>query len=112
MSQSVTLHPQHPQTEANHFQFYRLRLELPFPILDSFAPLCQDADTPQPHGLSVRASLTKSSITSAWAKHLDAAVRIQIGVDEREAISDILQEVAAAYQGSTYDSGVESEADD
>ena len=77
-------------------------------MLDSFPPLYRTGQA-QPRSLSIRAALTKTSMMSEWVRNLDTTSRIHFGVDEREVISDELQQIAAAYQSDNYS---DDESDD
>ena len=68
-------------------------------MMDSFPSIWGTREA-QPRKLSVRTALTKSSITSDWARALERDTRPHFGIDERESITEGLRQIAAAYERS------------
>lgn len=82
---------------------------MPFPLLDSFPNIF--AQTSQiPPSLAIKASLSTDTSVALRVKSLQQVVSRAIGVDEREALSNSLGEIAEAYEEG-WDSGTDEDDD-
>lgn len=82
---------------------------MPFPILDSFPDIfsgIQQAST----SLAINTSLSTDTTVAFRIKNLQQIVNRAIGVDEREALSNSLGEIAEAYEEG-WDSGTDDDDD-
>ena len=79
---------------------HSLKSDIPFPVPDSYPQLLH-AEQPL-RKFCVRASWTKSTIISEWARHLNTSTRYGLAGEERETISDQLQDLAEAYQAEMH----------
>jgi hypothetical protein len=80
-----------------------------FPLLDSF-PRIFDQISPSSLSLSVKTSLSTDTTVALRIKSLQHIVSRAIGVDEREALSNSLGEIAEAYEEG-WDSGSDEDDD-
>jgi len=81
---------------------------LPFPLLDSFPRIFAHSDTTST--LNVSTSLSTDSTVALRVKNLQYIVNRAIGRDEREALSNLLGEIAEAYEEG-WDSGSDEDDD-
>ncbi|CAG8955192.1 hypothetical protein HYFRA_00007208 [Hymenoscyphus fraxineus] len=82
---------------------------MPYPILDSFPDIfsgIQQSSTP----LAISTSLSTDTTVALRIKNLQQIVNRAIGVDEREALSNSLGEIAEAYEEG-WDSGTDDDDD-
>jgi hypothetical protein len=79
-----------------------------FPLLDSFPPIF--AHPRSSKSLSVNTSLSTDTTVALRIKNLQHIVSRSIGVDEREALSNSLGEIAEAYEEG-WDSGTDEDDD-
>ncbi|KAF8864127.1 tubulin nucleotide-binding domain-like protein [Acephala macrosclerotiorum] len=86
----------------------RSRTPLPFPLLDSFPHIF--ARTSSGSSLGVKTSLSTDTTVASRIKELQHIVNRAIGVDEREALSNSLGEIAEAYEEG-WDSGSDEDDD-
>ncbi|KUJ21027.1 tubulin nucleotide-binding domain-like protein [Mollisia scopiformis] len=84
------------------------RTPLPFPLLDSFPHIF--ARTSSGSSLGVKTSLSTDTTVAARIKELQNIVNRAISVDEREALSNSLGEIAEAYEEG-WDSGSDEDDD-
>lgn len=84
---------------------------MPFSILDSFPHIYSQTspDSSSP-SISVRTSLSTDSTVATRVKMLRSIVNRSIGVDEREALSNSLGELAEEYEEG-WDSGSDEDDD-
>jgi hypothetical protein len=80
-----------------------------FPLLDSFPHIFAQASTTPP-SLAVSTSLSTDTSVALRVKSLQNIVSRAIGVDEREALSNSLGEIAEAYEEG-WDSGTDEDDD-
>ncbi|PBP22710.1 misato [Diplocarpon rosae] len=86
----------------------RTRISLSFPLLDSFPHIYANASTTSSLGIST--SLSTDTTVALRIKNLQQTVSRAVGVDEREALSNSLGEIAEAY-GEGWESGSDSDDD-
>ncbi|KAE8451241.1 hypothetical protein EG329_004405 [Mollisiaceae sp. DMI_Dod_QoI] len=84
------------------------RTPLPFPLLDSFPHIF--ARTSSSSSLGVKTSLSTDTAVALRIKELQRIVNRAISVDEREALSNSLGEIAEAYEEG-WDSGSDEDDD-
>ena len=85
----------------------RCSITIPFPILDSFPNIFTTAVESQ---IGVRTSLSTSTRISNQIKNLRIASRLMTTIEERESLSNNLNELAEAYEeGWDGDGGDESD---
>ena len=87
----------------------RLRIPLPFPLLDSF-PRIFAQPSPPLQSVWVKTSLSTDTTVALRIKNLQLIVNRAIGVDEREALGNSLGEIAEAYEEG-WDSGSDEDDD-
>ena len=87
----------------------RSRIPLSFPLLDSF-PRIFAQSSPSSLSLSVKTSLSTDTMVALRFKSLQHIVSRAIGIDEREALSNSLGEIAEAYEEG-WDSGSDEDDD-
>lgn len=80
-----------------------------FPLLDSFPNIFAQPSTVPP-SLAVSTSLSTDTSVALRVKSLQNIVSRAIGVDEREALSNSLGEIAEAYEEG-WDSGTDDDDD-
>jgi len=80
----------------------RFNAPLGFPLLDSFPALFQFQD-PAVHDVGVTSSLKVTSATSIWINNLERGARLRVSSDEREALSNGLQDIEQAYKAGFSD---------
>jgi len=84
---------------------------LPFPLLDSFPHIYSHTpSSPSSTSVSVRTSLSTDTSVASRIKSLRNVIGRSIGVDEREALSNTLGEIAEAYEEG-WDSGSDEDDD-
>ncbi|POS88016.1 hypothetical protein EPUL_001245 [Erysiphe pulchra] len=83
-------------------QFFRKIVPLPFPLLDSFPQIFDQSGTPS--SVTVRTSLTVDSTIASRLKAIKHIASRALAIDEREALSNSLGELAEAYEEG-WDSG-------
>lgn len=88
--------------------FCRTKLELLFPVLDSFPDIFVRADTTE--SLAVNTSLSTDTSVALRLKSIQQIVGRAVGVEEREALSNSLGEMAEAYEEG-WDSGSDEDDD-
>lgn len=86
----------------------RTKVALPFPQLDSFPRIFADFGTSE--SPSIHTSLSTDTMVALRIKSLQQIVSRSIGLDEREALSNSLGEIAEAYEEG-YDSGSDEDDD-
>ncbi|PQE30648.1 hypothetical protein CJF32_00008971 [Rutstroemia sp. NJR-2017a WRK4] len=74
----------------------RTQTPLPFPLLDSFPRIFTQSEQSAP--LSIMTSLSTDTAVASRVKSLQQIVNRAIGMEEREALSNSLGEIAEAYQ--------------
>jgi hypothetical protein len=79
-----------------------------YPLLDSF-PHIFDHATPS-SSLAINTSLSTDTTVALRVKNLQYVVSRAIGIDEREALSNSLGEIAEAYEEG-WDSGSDEDDD-
>lgn len=82
---------------------------MPFPLLDSFPHIFAQASKIPP-SIAIRTSLSTDTSVALRVKSLQYIVGRAIGVDEREALSNSLGEIAEAYEEG-WDSGTDEDDD-
>jgi len=87
---------------------HKSRISLSFPLLDSFPHIF--AQTRPSQALSVYTSLCTDTTVALRIKNLQQIVGRAIGIDEREALSNSLGEIAEAYEEG-WDSGTDEDDD-
>lgn len=80
-----------------------------FPLLDSFPHIFSQVGTTPP-SLAVSTSLSTDTSVALRVKSLQNIVNRAISVDEREALSNSLGEIAEAYEEG-WDSGTDEDDD-
>jgi hypothetical protein len=80
-----------------------------FPLLDSFPHIFAQSST-SPSSIAVSTSLSTDTSVALRVKSLQSIVSRAIGVDEREALSNSLGEMAEAYEEG-WDSGSDEDDD-
>ncbi|PQE13009.1 hypothetical protein CJF30_00002915 [Rutstroemia sp. NJR-2017a BBW] len=75
---------------------HRTYTSLPFPLLDSFPRIFTQSEQSAP--LSIMTSLSTDTAVASRVKSLQQIVNRAIGMEEREALSNSLGEIAEAYQ--------------
>ena len=86
----------------------RTKLNLLFPVLDSFPNIFPREDTTE--SLAVDTSLSTDTSVALRLKSIQQIVGRAVGVDEREALSNSLGELAEAYEEG-WDSGSDEDDD-
>lgn len=79
-----------------------------YPLLDSFPHIF--AQTESSNSLSVNTSLSTDTTVALRIKYLQQIVTRAIGIEEREALSNSLGELAEAYEEG-WDSGTDEDDD-
>ncbi|TVY81715.1 Protein dml-1 [Lachnellula suecica] len=87
----------------------RTRIPMSFPLLDSFPPIFAEVSATPP-AIAVSTSLSTDTSVALRVKSLQQIVGRAIGVEEREALSNSLGEIAEAYEEG-YDSGSDEDDD-
>jgi hypothetical protein len=87
---------------------YRIKITLPFPLLNSFPRIFERSSTTS--SLAVNASLSTETTVALRIKNLQQIVDRAIGVDEREALSNSLGKITEAYEEG-WDSGSDEDDD-
>lgn len=82
---------------------------MPFPILDSFPDIFSGTQQSSA-SLAITTSLSTDTTVALRIKNLQQIVNRAIGVDEREALSNSLGEIAEAYEEG-WDSGTDDDDD-
>ena len=86
----------------------RSRISLSFPLLDSFPRIFAPSGASQ--ALSVNTSLCTDTTVAFRIKALQQIVNRAIGIDEREALSNSLGEIAEGYEEG-WESGTDEDDD-
>ena len=81
-----------------------------FPMLDSFPHIFAQAQAGPSSALSVKTSLSTDTTVAYRIKSLQQIVNRSIAIDEREALSNSLGEIAEAYEEG-WDSGSDEDDD-
>jgi len=81
---------------------------VPFPVLDSFPHIFAQDESSK--GLHIKSSLSTDTTVALRIKSLQTIVSRAIGVDEREALTNSLGEIAEAYEDG-WDSGTDEDDD-
>jgi len=90
---------------------YKSRTALSFPLIDSFPHIYADSSSDlSPASVSVHTSLSTDSAVALRVKALSTIIYRSIGLDEREALSNSLGEIAEAYEEG-WDSGSDEDDD-
>jgi len=87
----------------------RTKIPMSFPLLDSFPHIFAQTSTTPP-SLAVSTSLSTDTSVALRVKSLQNIVNRAISVDEREALSNSLGEIAEAYEEG-WDSGTDEDDD-
>jgi hypothetical protein len=87
----------------------RSRIPLSFPLLSSFPHIFAQTN-PSSLSLSVKTSLSTDTTVALRIKNLQHIVSRAVEVDEREALSNSLGEIAETYEEG-YDSGTDEDDD-
>ena len=87
----------------------RFNTKVLYPILDSFPHIYYPSESLA--SVSVSTSLSTNTSVALRIKNLRTIVSRSIGLDEREALSNSLGEIAEAYEEG-WDSGSDSDNDD
>ncbi|KAH7360542.1 tubulin domain-containing protein [Rhexocercosporidium sp. MPI-PUGE-AT-0058] len=86
----------------------KTRISLSYPLLDSFPHIFAHASTTSSLGVST--SLSTDTTVALRIKHLQYIVSRAVGVDEREALSNSLGDIAEGYEEG-WDSGTDEDDD-
>ncbi|KAH8663517.1 tubulin domain-containing protein [Tricladium varicosporioides] len=87
----------------------RAKIPMAFPLLDSFPNIFAPVST-SPNSVAVSTSLSTDTTVSSRVKDLQYIVGRAVGIDEREALSNSLGEIAEAYEEG-WDSGTDEDDD-
>lgn len=93
---------------TDHLGACRSWTTLPFPLLDSFPHIFAQARPAT--SLSVSTSLSTDTSVAIRLKNLQRIVSRAVGIDEREALSNSLGEIAESYEEG-WDSGTDEDDD-
>lgn len=93
---------------TDHLGACRSWTTLPFPLLDSFPHIFAQARSAT--SLSVSTSLSTDTTVAMRLKNLQHIVSRAVGIDEREALSNSLGEIAESYEEG-WDSGTDEDDD-
>ena len=85
-------------------------MQLAFPLLDSFPDIFSGVEQPSTSSVAVDAALSTDTSVALRIKNLQQIVNRAVHVDEREALSNSLGEIAEAYEEG-YDSGSDEDDD-